>query len=164
MLPFVKFNRGGTIVEPRPLSHAILASVRERDAHYVWAAQVGAARRAGVPEATIDILRAKGDPASLGEDERDIVTYTRQLVLKNRVDQAVFDRLQKRHGTQWLVELTAFAGYFGMLSGDGQRLRGGGPARRRQIAGVTTNRHLRESGGPGAAGGVAAPGFPLSRE
>jgi len=91
--------------------------VRERDAHYVWAAQVGAARRAGVPEATIDMLRGKGDPAPLGEDERDIVTYTRQLVRSNRVDQAVFDRLQKRHGTQWLVELTAAAGYFGMLSG-----------------------------------------------
>src|SRR6266478_5560693 len=117
MLQFVKFNRGGTVVEPRLLSHAILASVRERDAHYVWAAQVNAARRAGVPEATIDLLRAKGDPAGLGEDERDIVTYTRQLVRNNRVDQAVFDRLQKRHGTQWLVELTAFAGYFGMLSG-----------------------------------------------
>ena len=117
MLQFVKFNRGGTIVEPRLLSHAILASVRERDALYVWSAQVGAARRAGVPDATIDMLRAKGDVSSLGEDERDIVTYTRQLVRANRVDQAVFDRLQQRHGTQWLVELTAFAGYFGMLSG-----------------------------------------------
>src|SRR5438876_932711 len=117
MLQFVKFNRGGTVVEPRLLSHAILASVRERDAHYVWAAQVGAARRAGVPEATIDLLRAKGDPAGLGEDERDVVAYTRQLVRNNRVGQAVFDRLQKRHGTQWLVELTAAAGYFGMLSG-----------------------------------------------
>ena len=117
MLQFVKYNRGGTVVEPKLLSHAILASVREREAHYVWSAQVGAARRAGVPEATIDILRAKGDPASLGEDERDIVTYTRQLVRNNRVDQALFDRLQKRHGTPWLVELTCFAGYFGMLSG-----------------------------------------------
>ena len=121
MLQFVKFNRGynqgGTVVEPRLLSHAILASVRERDAHYVWAAQVGAARRNGVPEATIDLLRAKGDPVGLGEDERDIVDYTRQLVRTNRVDQALFDRLQKRHGTQWLVELTAFAGYFAMLSG-----------------------------------------------
>src|SRR5438874_12614940 len=100
MLQFVKFNRGGTVVEPRLLSHAILASVRERDAHYVWAAQVGAARRAGVPEGTIDLLRAKGDPTSLAEDERDIITFTRQLVRSNRVDQPIFDRLQKRHGTQ----------------------------------------------------------------
>ena len=116
MLQFVKFNRGGTVVEPRLLSHAILAAVRERDARYVWAAQVGAARRAGVPEATIDLLRAKGDPVALPEEERDIVNYTRQLVRTNRADQAVFDRLHNRHGTQWLVELTAAAGYFQMLS------------------------------------------------
>jgi 4-carboxymuconolactone decarboxylase len=117
MLQFVKYNRSGTNVEPRLLSHAILASVRESEAKYVWSAQVGAARRAGVPEATIDILRAKGDAASLGEDERDIVNYVRQLRRTNRVDQALFDRLQNRHGTPWLVEVTAFAGYFAMLSG-----------------------------------------------
>src|SRR5438045_4313728 len=114
MLSFVKFNRGGTVVEPRLLSHAILASVRERDANYVWAAQVGAARRAGVPEATIDMLRAKGDPARLPEDERNIVTYVRQLVRSNRVDQPVFDALKNRHGGQWLVALTVIAHYFGV--------------------------------------------------
>src|SRR5205814_10558774 len=117
MLQFVKFNRGGTVVEPKLLSHAILASVRERDAHYVWAAQVGAARRAGVPEATIDLLRAKGDPAKLSPDERNIVTYVRQLVRSNRVDQPVFDALKNRYGEQWLVELTVIAHYFGVLSG-----------------------------------------------
>src|SRR6266850_305656 len=117
LLKLVTFNREDNVVEPKLRSVAILSAVREREAAYVWAAQVGAARRAGVPESTIDLLRAKGDPSGLGEDERDIVTYTRQLVRNNRVDQAVFDRLQKRHGTQWLVELTAAAGYFGMLSG-----------------------------------------------
>jgi hypothetical protein len=35
----------------------------------------------------------------------------------NRVDQAAFDALQKRYGTQWLVELTAAANYFALLSG-----------------------------------------------
>ena len=94
-----------------------LTAVREREAAYVWAAQVGAARRAGVPESTIDLLRAKGDPASLPEDERDIVTYTRQLLRTNRVDQAVLDRLKERHGVQWLVELTAAASYFAFLCG-----------------------------------------------
>ena len=35
----------------------------------------------------------------------------------NRTDQAVFDALQKRYGVQWLVELTAAANYFALLSG-----------------------------------------------
>jgi 4-carboxymuconolactone decarboxylase len=117
VLPLVTFFREGSVVEARLRSHAILAAVREREAAYVWAAQVGAARRAGVPEATIDLLRAKGDPAALPEDERDIVLYTRQLLRANRVDQALFDRLENRHGVQWLVELTAAANYFAFLSG-----------------------------------------------
>jgi hypothetical protein len=39
------------------------------------------------------------------------------VVRTNRVDQAAFDALAKRHDTQWLVELTAAANYFAMLSG-----------------------------------------------
>jgi 4-carboxymuconolactone decarboxylase len=117
VLPLVTFFREGSVVDAKLRSHAILAAVREREAAYVWSAQVGAARRAGVPESTIDLLRAKGDPSSLPEDERDIVIYTRQLMRTNRVDEAVLDRLKNRHGVQWLVELTAAANYFSFLSG-----------------------------------------------
>jgi 4-carboxymuconolactone decarboxylase len=117
VLELVKFFRDSSLVEGRLRSLAILTAVRERQAAYVWAAQVGAARRAGVREEAIDLIRAQGDPASLPVEEREIVTYTRQLVRANRVDQAAFDALLKRHGAQWLVELTAAASYFAMLSG-----------------------------------------------
>jgi len=82
----------------------------------VWAAQVAAARRNGVRETVIDLIRAKGDPGALPVDEREIVTYARQLLRTNRVDQAVFDALASRHGAQWLVELTAVLSYFAMIS------------------------------------------------
>ena len=117
MLQLVKFNREESIVEPKLRSVAILSAVREKEAAYVWAAQVGAARRAELAESTIDLLRAKGDPSSLSEDERNIVTYVRQLMRTNRVDQGVFDALKNRYGVQWLVELTAIANYFTLLSG-----------------------------------------------
>ncbi len=117
VLPLVTFFREGSVVDGRLRSHAILASVREKEAAYVWAAQVGAARRAGVPEATIDLLRAKGDPSGLPADERDIINYTRQLIRTNKVDPALFDRLKDRHGVQWMVELTGAANYFAFLSG-----------------------------------------------
>ena len=117
VLGLVKFFRDESVVEGRLRSVAILAAVREREAAYVWAAQVGAARRAGVREEVIDLLRAKGDPAALPVEEREIVTYTRQLMRTNRVDQAAFDALNKRHGAQWLVELTAAVNYFALLSG-----------------------------------------------
>jgi len=117
ILGLVTFFRDESIVEAKLRSVAILTAVREREAAYVWAAQVGAARRNGLREEVIDLIRAKGDPGTLPADEREIVTYTRQLMRTNHVDQPVFDALAKRHGTQWLVELTAAANYFALLSG-----------------------------------------------
>ena len=43
--------------------------------------------------------------------------FRSQLQRTNRVDQATFDALKNRYGVQWLVELTAVMGYFGMVSG-----------------------------------------------
>jgi len=117
LLPLVTFNREQNVVEPKIRSIAILSAVREREAAYVWAAQVGAARRAGLREEVIDLIRAKGDPSTLPAEERDIVTYVRQLMRTNRVDQSVFDALKARHDARWMVELTEVANYFAFLSG-----------------------------------------------
>jgi 4-carboxymuconolactone decarboxylase len=117
VLGLVTFFRDESVVDPRLRSVGILSAVREREAAYVWAAQVAAARRNGVSEEIIDLLRAKGDPGTLPAPEREIVTYVRQLMRGNRPDQAAFDALKSRHGVQWLVELTAAANYFALLSG-----------------------------------------------
>src|ERR1700704_4807491 len=117
LLPLVTFFRDGSVVDAKLRSVAILSAVREREAAYVWSAQVGAARRAGLREEVIDLIRAKGDPSTLSVEERDIVTYVRQLMRTNRVDQEVFDALKNRHNVQWMVELTEVANYFAFLSG-----------------------------------------------
>jgi 4-carboxymuconolactone decarboxylase len=117
MLGLVTFFRDESVTEPNLRSVGILAAVREREAAYVWSAQVGAARRNGVSDEVIDLLRAKADPGKLPPEEREIVTYVRQLMRTNRVDQAAFDALKKRHSVQWLVELTAAVNYFALLSG-----------------------------------------------
>jgi 4-carboxymuconolactone decarboxylase len=117
VLGLVTFFRDESVVEAKLRSVAILAAVREREAAYVWAAQVAAARRNGVSEEVIDLLRAKGDAGKLPAEEREIVTYTRQLMRTNRVDSAVFDALVRRHNPQWMVELTAAANYFALLCG-----------------------------------------------
>ena len=117
VLSIVNFYRDSSVVEQKLRSLAILVAVREREAAYVWAAQVAAARRAGVRDEVIDLIRAKGDASALPVEEREIVVYAQQLVRGNQVDQATFDALQKRYGTKWLVELTAAANYFGLLCG-----------------------------------------------
>src|SRR6185369_8218382 len=59
LLPLVTFVREDTIVEPKLRFVAILAAVREREANYVWAAQVEQARKNGIREELIDLIRAK---------------------------------------------------------------------------------------------------------
>ena len=117
VLGLVTFFRDESVVEPQLRSVAILTAVREREAAYVWAAQVGAARRNGVREEVIDLIRSKGDATKLPAAERDIVTYIRQLMRTNRIDEATFEALKTRHSAQWLVELTTAANYFALLSG-----------------------------------------------
>ena len=117
MLNLGNFYRDKSIVEPKDRSLAILVGVREREGAYVWAAQVNAARRAGVSEEAIDVIRARKDPAGLPVEQREIITYASQLIRNNHVDQAAFDALKNRHGVQWLVELTVAANYFGILCG-----------------------------------------------
>src|SRR5258707_13800803 len=70
LLPLVTFFRDESVVEGRLRSVAILAAVREREAAYVWSAQVAAARRNGVADQVLDLLRAKGDSAGLPPEER----------------------------------------------------------------------------------------------
>jgi 4-carboxymuconolactone decarboxylase len=117
LLPMVPFAREICVVDPKLRQIAILAAVRERDANYVWSAQVDVARRVGLREAVIDLLRAKGDPADLPAEERDIVIYMRQLMRTNRVEPAVFEAVKQRHDMQWLVELTTVTNFYIALCG-----------------------------------------------
>ena len=111
------FYREECIVELRLRVLAILVAARERQGAYVWAAQINAARRAGVREEAIDLIRAKADPSRFPVEEREIVTYAEQLMRTNRVEQSAFDALKNRYGVQWLIELTAVTNYYGLLCG-----------------------------------------------
>jgi len=91
---------------------ALLSTSREKDAGYEWAAHAPVARKHGVPEATITVIRDGLDTSGLSDDERDIIEYVRELLRTNRVGRGRFDALRERHGVRWLVELTATVGQY----------------------------------------------------
>ncbi|HEX8969191.1 MAG TPA: carboxymuconolactone decarboxylase family protein [Chloroflexota bacterium] len=95
---------------------AIIAVAREKDAAYEWASHVATGRKAGLSEQTIDAVRNRGDLGQLPPDERELITFVRQLLRANRVDQSVFDALLRRHGERWLVELAATVGQYQYIS------------------------------------------------
>ena len=117
LLPLVTFVRETNVVDPKLRFVGILTAVRENGANYVWAAQVEQARKNGIREEVIDLIRAGGDPAGLAPDEREIVIYTRQLLRGKRVEDAAYETLARKYTAQWLVELTAIVNFFAFVSG-----------------------------------------------
>jgi 4-carboxymuconolactone decarboxylase len=111
------YFRDGSVVEARLRSVGVLIAARERQGAYVWGAQVSAARRNGVPEAVIDLIRQRAAPSRYPDGDREVVAYAEQLMRTNRIEQATFDALHKGHSTQWMVELTSVINYYAMLCG-----------------------------------------------
>ena len=95
---------------------AILTVARQMDCRYEWAMHVPLARKAGVREEAIVAIRAHRAPAGLTDDEAQIVGYVNQLLASHRVDEETYRALEARLGLRALVELTATAGYYGMIA------------------------------------------------
>src|SRR3989454_8781537 len=111
------FLRFQSSVKPKEGELAIIATAREKDCPFVWAAHVTLARKAGTREEAISVVRDRKDVSGLAPDERAIVSYVRQLLRTNRVEQAVFDALKDRYRVPWVVELTRVIGHYGMITG-----------------------------------------------
>ena len=110
---YLRFSCG---VKPDSRELAIIATAREKDCPYVWAAHAPAARKAGVSDAAVSAVRDRGDLAGLPSAERDTVDYVRQLLRSNAVTQPLFDRLRGEHGVPWLVDLTCLIGHYGIVA------------------------------------------------
>src|ERR671924_239720 len=82
---FVRFE-GSLDMKVRVL--AAMTVARELDAVYVWGAQTGGARRLGVPETTIAAIR-ENHSRGIPPEDAQIVDFTRQLLRRHRVDDAM---------------------------------------------------------------------------
>jgi len=94
---------------------AAMTVARELEALYVWGAQTGSARRQGVPEATIDAIRA-GHSRGLPPEDAQVVEFTRTLLRRHRVDDPTAAGLRSRFGDEGFVELTGAIGYYSLLA------------------------------------------------
>lgn len=94
----------------------IAALARAIDCNYEWAAHIGNARKAGIAESTLELIRTGADLDELPEgDERDIAKFVTQLVVDHRVDPELRSRLVDGHGERWLVEIVATVGQYSYI-------------------------------------------------
>ena len=137
MLGLVKFNRDESIVEPqlRSLAHPGVGARARRGLCLGRAGRRGSAGRCARGDDRSPARQGRSGE-TLADDERDIVTYVRQLVRSNRVDQPVFDALQKSAWRAMARRVDRHRPLFWGAVRGGERLRGAGAARWRQAAGL----------------------------
>ncbi len=106
-----------SIVEPEHAELAVLCAARHYDCDYIWNAHLPNARKAGVSETAIDAVRLRGSVDGLPAAEVAIVTFARQLLHDDRVDDEVFAPLLAAHGDRWMLELSLWIGRYSALAG-----------------------------------------------
>ena len=91
---------------------AILATARQFDSQFEWAAHEGVARKEGVPEAVIDAIRHRKPTAGLPEADAVIIELGREAFGDKRVKPETFARALKQFGPKDLVTLTTLMGEY----------------------------------------------------
>ena len=103
----INFYRQESVLDKRCQEVAILITARSHDSEFEWAAHDPAARRAGVPDATITAILEKAPSDGLDADDALIIELGRQLFGKRHIDQELYDRAAARFGNRGLVELVS---------------------------------------------------------
>lgn len=110
------FIRYGSTLPDRVRELAIVTAGRELDALYIWASHIDLARKAGLPEPSVDRLRAGQAPDGLSDDDAAVVRFVQQLIRKHRVEAGVFESLKTRLGEKGVLELAGTVGYYSLMA------------------------------------------------
>jgi 4-carboxymuconolactone decarboxylase len=103
------------LLSPADFELAVLGAAREFDIDFVWAAHIPTALRAGVSEATIDIVRARGDLSGLSPREQVLISLSRELVGQHRLSAEMFEMARAELSEAVLIEVLTAMGYYIMI-------------------------------------------------
>ena len=100
-------------VLPPPLRElAIIVVARHWDSHYEWYAHSKIALDEGLDPAIIDAIASGEEPDGLGIDEKIVYDFSRELLNRNDLSDAIYDAALARFGEAGVVDLSATIGYF----------------------------------------------------
>jgi putative methionine-R-sulfoxide reductase with GAF domain/alkylhydroperoxidase family enzyme len=91
---------------------AILATAREHDAQFEWAAHEPAALAEGISPEIIDTIRCGGDIARLSEADAIVIALAREIFAARRVSPQTYAGALDQFGPRQLVDLVALMGNY----------------------------------------------------
>src|SRR3954471_5163909 len=110
--PLNRYLRNESGIGPRLRELAILATARELDSQFEWAAHEDEARGAGVSAEVIDTTRHCRPLDTLDPEDAVVIELAREIFTARKVASATFTRALERFGRKRLVELVALMGNY----------------------------------------------------
>lgn len=110
--------RYGANRDQRLTELTILATAREISNQYEWSAHEPLGRAAGLEEAIMDFVRYRrpmdeaAGIAGMGELERVIIQFTREVISEPKVSQETFATAVQLLGPEGVMDLTGLIGYY----------------------------------------------------
>jgi 4-carboxymuconolactone decarboxylase len=83
----------------------VLIVARELDQEYEWSSHAVAARRQGLEEEVIDVVKYNRDVTGLSEKDATLITFGRTLLRENGVSSELWQRMVDLFGKQHTVQL-----------------------------------------------------------
>jgi 4-carboxymuconolactone decarboxylase len=89
---------------------AILALARELDSQFEWMAHEEPGRKAGISEATIETIRARGPLDNVPKDDATVIRLAREAVGDHKVSKATYAAALELFGLRKLIDIVSLMG------------------------------------------------------
>ncbi len=106
---YLRFEAG---IPARIREIAILATAREMDSQFEWAAHEPEALKEGVPQAVIDVIKYRKSTEGLDPTDAAVIALGRELWRDHKVSSATFAKLKAVFGPHKLVDLVLLMGNY----------------------------------------------------
>jgi 4-carboxymuconolactone decarboxylase len=110
--PLNRYLRGEAGLGGRLRELAILATARELDSQFEWAAHEAEALGAGVPADLIDTIRHRRPLDTIDRDDATVIALAREIFTARKVGPTTFARALALFGRKTLVDLVALMGNY----------------------------------------------------
>jgi len=114
--------RYGSAKDQRLTELTIIVTAREIDNQYIYTAHEPAAEKAGLEQGIIDIVRFQlpldevTETDGLGETEKAIIQFTREVLNEEKVSSDTFARTIELFGNEGVMDLTGLIGYYNFVA------------------------------------------------
>jgi len=106
---YLRFEAG---IPPRIREIAILSTARELDNQFEWVAHEPEARKEGVPQAVIDVIKHRKSTTGLDPTDAAVIELGRELWRAHKVKPETFATLKEAFGPHKLVDLVLLMGNY----------------------------------------------------